>query len=81
MHVESILKRDVTACSANDTLNRAAQFMWEKACGCLTVVDDPGKPIGFIQTEISVWLPRLRPPASDASRQHVDCAQRNQLPH
>jgi CBS domain-containing protein len=48
MDIESIMKRDAKACSVNDTLNRAAQLMWENACGCVPVVDDAGKPIGFI---------------------------------
>ncbi len=48
MNIEMIMKRDAKACSENDTLNRAAQLMWENACGCVPVVDNDGRPVGFI---------------------------------
>lgn len=38
--VHDIMRVRVYACSATDTLHRAAQIMWEKDCGCLPVIDD-----------------------------------------
>jgi len=38
MKVEQIMTRIVHTCSENDTLNRAAQLMWENDCGCVPVI-------------------------------------------
>ncbi|HZO82191.1 MAG TPA: CBS domain-containing protein [Candidatus Binataceae bacterium] len=50
MQVERIMIRDVKTCSANDTLNRAAQLMWENDCGCIPVIaaDGDGRVIGIV---------------------------------
>jgi CBS domain-containing protein len=48
MKVESAMCSQVFTCTPSDSLNRAAQIMWEKDCGCLPVVDDDGWPIGMI---------------------------------
>jgi CBS domain-containing protein len=39
MKIERMMTRDVRTCSPGDTLNRAAQIMWESDCGFLPVVD------------------------------------------
>jgi hypothetical protein len=38
MNVERVVKREVRACRPDDTLNRAAQLMWDNACGCVPIV-------------------------------------------
>lgn len=48
MNVESAMCSHVFSCAPSDSLNRAAQIMWEKDCGCLPVVDELGWPIGMI---------------------------------
>lgn len=50
MQVEKIMIRDVKACSADETLNRAAQLMWESDCGCVPVIagDGDGRVIGIL---------------------------------
>jgi CBS domain-containing protein len=48
MKVERVMKHDVKACRPLDSLNEAAQLMWENACGCVPVVDDRGEPVGFL---------------------------------
>jgi CBS domain-containing protein len=48
MKVEQIMNREVEVCYPHDSLNRAAQIMWEKACGAIPVVDEESKPIGFL---------------------------------
>lgn len=37
MNVADIMSREVQSCRANDTLQHAAQLMWEHDCGCLPV--------------------------------------------
>jgi CBS domain-containing protein len=48
MSVADIMTREVRTCSASDSLNRAAQLMWENDCGALPVVDAEGKAIAMI---------------------------------
>ncbi len=42
MKVEEIMTREVKVCSEADTLNRAAQLMWESDCGCIPVISTNG---------------------------------------
>ena len=37
MQVEKLMTRQVKSCSPDDTLERAAQLMWDGDCGCLPV--------------------------------------------
>lgn len=39
MKVSEMMTRDVASCRPADTLERAAQIMWERDCGCVPVVD------------------------------------------
>ncbi len=50
MRVEQIMTREVKACGPDDSLNHAAQLMWEGDCGFLPVVsvNGDGKVIGVI---------------------------------
>ena len=48
MKVEQVMSRNVKTCRSTDTLNHAAQLMWESDCGCLPVVDDDGHAAGMI---------------------------------
>lgn len=48
MQVEKIMTRDVASCTASDSLNRAAQLMWEHDCGCIPVVDGDKKLVGIV---------------------------------
>jgi CBS domain-containing protein len=47
MKVEQIMSRDVKVCAPEDTLNRAAQLMWEHDIGCVPVVSN-GHVVGVI---------------------------------
>lgn len=42
MKVEQLMTRAVKVCSESDTLNRAAQLMWESDCGCIPVISAKG---------------------------------------
>lgn len=47
-NVRTLMSVDVRSCKPGDSLNRAAQLMWEGDCGCVPVVDDDGKVLGLI---------------------------------
>ncbi len=47
MTVDELMTPTVVTCAPDDTLNRAAQLLWERDCGCLPVVAD-GSLIGML---------------------------------
>jgi CBS domain-containing protein len=46
--IAAIMTRDVASCMVDDTLERAAQLMWDRTCGCVPVVDGSGRPIAML---------------------------------
>jgi CBS domain-containing protein len=42
VNVEQLMTRDVKVCTDAETLNRAAQLMWESDCGCIPVIHANG---------------------------------------
>lgn len=48
MNVSELMTRGVLACSIDDTLEHAAQILWENDCGCLPVVDGDDHVVGMI---------------------------------
>jgi CBS domain-containing protein len=48
--VEQLMTCDVKVCTEADTLNRAAQLMWEFDCGCIPVIraNGDGRVVGVI---------------------------------
>lgn len=48
MNAIDIMNREVATCGPQDSLNRAAQLMWERDIGCLPVVDAENRPVGMI---------------------------------
>ena len=48
MKVADVMTNDLVTCRADDSLNRAAQLMWERRCGTVAVVDDAGKAVGVL---------------------------------
>ncbi|MDO8431013.1 MAG: CBS domain-containing protein [Candidatus Binatus sp.] len=50
MKVEQLMKREVKVCTEGDTLNRAAELMWESDCGCIPVIsaNGDGRVIGVV---------------------------------
>jgi CBS domain-containing protein len=48
MKVMDAMTRSVAACNQEDTLNRAAQLMWEGDCGCIPVLDAGGDVRGIV---------------------------------
>jgi len=50
MRVEQLMTKQVKSCGREDTLDRAAQLMWDNDCGCLPVCagDDVNRVVGVI---------------------------------
>jgi len=48
MNVESVMTRAVCSCYRDDTLNRAAELMWDKDCGFLPVLDEQRRLVGVV---------------------------------
>ncbi len=48
MRVEDVMTRAVITCAPDDTLERAAQLLWERGCGVLPVVDGAGALVGML---------------------------------
>lgn len=50
MRIEQIMTQDVCTCRQNDSLERAAQLMWDRDCGCLPVCTSDATPrvVGLI---------------------------------
>ena len=47
-NVRTLMSVNVRSCTPGDSLNRAAQLMWDGDCGCVPVVDDSGRVVGLI---------------------------------
>jgi CBS domain-containing protein len=48
MKVKEIMVQEVKCCGLADTLNRAAQIMWENDCGCVPIVSDETRLVGIL---------------------------------
>lgn len=48
MKARELMQQVRRTCGPNDSLNRAAQIMWEDDCGCVPVVDGVGMLIGIL---------------------------------
>ena len=48
LRVDSIMSKDIVSCRPSDSLNAAAQIMWDRDCGCVPVVDSDGRPVSII---------------------------------
>jgi len=48
MKVSDLMTAVVATCGPSDSLNRAAQIMWEQRCGSVPVVDETGAPAGML---------------------------------
>jgi len=46
--VADLMTGEVRACTIHDSLNAAAQIMWDHDCGCAPVVDGHGKLAGIV---------------------------------
>lgn len=58
MNVEDLMTKPAVAINAQETLNLAAQKMWDNDCGVLPVVGDDGRLVGILTDRdicMSAW--------------------------
>jgi CBS domain-containing protein len=48
MKASEVMNTDVATCLSTDTLNRAAQLMWEQRRGCVPVLDERRRVVGML---------------------------------
>ena len=48
MRVEQIMSQPAVACRVHDTLNTAAQLMWEHDCGAIPIMGDDDRIVGIV---------------------------------
>lgn len=48
MKASDIMTTDVATCEIGDSVNRAAQLMWERRCGCVPVLDGERRVVGIV---------------------------------
>jgi CBS domain-containing protein len=48
MFVSDVMTAQPQTCEPDDSLNRAAQIMWETDCGCVPVVNDRSQVVGVL---------------------------------
>jgi len=48
MNASDVMTKTVRSCSAGDSLQRAAQLMWEGDCGSVPVVDSDNRVVGIL---------------------------------
>ena len=48
MKVHEIMSTDLATCQSEDTLNCAAQIMWERDCGVVPILDQGSRVIGML---------------------------------
>ena len=48
MKVAELMATEIATCLATDSLNRAAQLMWEHRCGSIPVVDEGWRAVGML---------------------------------
>jgi CBS domain-containing protein len=42
------MTRNVASCTTSESLNRAAQLMWDRRCGSVPILDESGRVVGMI---------------------------------
>lgn len=52
---KEFMKQPVLTCRSDDTLNHAAQIMWDHDCGAIPVVDQDGRLVGIL-TDRDIWM-------------------------
>ncbi len=77
MHVLELMTAAAKSCGPDDTVQLAAQIMWDNDCGVVPVVDDDGRVIGMV-TDRDICMaacmhgkPLWQIPVSNAMARHV----------
>lgn len=48
MKVKDVMSETIRTCFTSDTLERAAQQMWDGDCGCVPVLNEGGRMVGML---------------------------------
>jgi CBS domain-containing protein len=48
MLIQDLMTRHPVICRPDDSLNQAAQLMWDFDCGCVPIVDERGRLVGML---------------------------------
>lgn len=48
MKISNLIQRDVATCTVHESLEHAAQQMWDRDLGCLPVIDEQGHVAGMV---------------------------------
>jgi CBS domain-containing protein len=79
MNILSIMTVDTASCGADDSLNRAAQLMWEHDCGCIPVTDAERRVVGIVtdrdacMAAYTKGAPLSAIRVGDVMSRHVEC--------
>jgi len=84
VNIDKIMNKQVHTCRPDDSLNTAAQLMWERDIGCVPVLDFGGKAIGMItdrdicMSAYITGLPLAAQTVSQAMSKSVHCIRASQ---
>jgi CBS domain-containing protein len=60
MKVEQLMTREIEVCKADETLNHAAQLMWERDCGFIPVIASNGDgALAGVVTDATLRWPHI----------------------
>ncbi len=84
MNVSDLMTTAVKSCVIGDSLQRAAQLMWENDCGVVPVLDGEGRVVGMTgqvvhrenALEVSIPIEDGHPANTNASHQRFDDIER-----
>jgi len=48
MNISEVMTKNVKSCGAADSLEHAAQIMWENDCGCVPIVGNDGRVLAML---------------------------------
>jgi CBS domain-containing protein len=48
MHIQHLMTKHLVTCHPDDSIQRAAQLMWDHDIGCVLVVDGEGRLVGLL---------------------------------
>lgn len=88
MLVKQVMSQNFSYCHTTDSLNVAAQKMWEADCGAVPVVDDAGRTVAML-TDRDICMAAYTqgklladiPVSSAMSRELIACAPDDGLPY
>jgi CBS domain-containing protein len=59
MRIDQLMTKQIKSCGPDDTLERAAQLMWDNDCGCLPVCTVEGNRVLAVVTDRDICMSAL----------------------